>query len=149
MPTVPEDVNFCWCGGYAVPYGGDENIYSCLESVLHDPQADGRPVEIRRLYIAGPMSGYQEANYPAFNVAAERLREVGFEVVNPVDVHIDGRHHYVDLLREDLRMMLNCHGVAVLENWWESPGARNEVMVAGILKMPVRSFSEWLYFSRK
>jgi hypothetical protein len=52
--------------------------------------------------------------------------------------------HYVDFIREDLRMMLDCHGVATLDNWWESTGARNEVNVAGILKMPVRTVADWL-----
>jgi hypothetical protein len=101
---------------------------------------------IERLYIAGPMSGYDDCNYPAFNAAAAKLRDIGFEVVNPAEygVHDDTTKHYVDLLREDLRMMLDCHGVAVLEGWWNSSGARNEVNVAGLLKMEVRSVPEWV-----
>ena len=30
-----------------------------------------------RIYIAGPMSGLPELNYPAFNAMAERLRAHG------------------------------------------------------------------------
>lgn len=134
----------CWCGGnVGVPADGDDPLI-CLESPLHDPYATGHPTEITRLYVAGPMSGYQDCNYPAFNTVAQALRSAGFEVVNPAEVHIAKKHHYVDLIREDLRVMLDCHGVAVLEGWWESTGARNEVNVAGILKMPVRPWSEWL-----
>ena len=70
--------------------------------------------------------------------------KVGYTVVNPARVHIDQRHHYVDLIREDLRQMLDCHGVAVLPNWWKSTGARNEVNNAGILKMPVHTVEDWL-----
>lgn len=134
----------CWCGGRVVTAAwGEPGEERCSNSALHDPHATGRKPEIKKLYIAGPMSGYQECNYPAFNRAAEVLRMRGYEVVNPVDVHVPDSHHYVDLLREDLRAMLDCDGVAVLENWWESTGARNEVNVAGLLKMPVRTVREW------
>lgn len=134
----------CWCGGRVVtPAWGEPGEERCLDSALHDPYATGRKPGIKKLYIAGPMSGYPECNYPAFSMAAEILRMRGYDVVNPVDVHISDRHHYVDLIREDLRAMLDCDGVAVLENWWESTGARNEVNVAGLLKMPVRTVREW------
>lgn len=133
----------CWCGGDAIATSAGGKIV-CTESRLHDPFADGRPGAITKLYVAGPMSGYPEANYPAFNAASEALRKAGFEVANPADVHIETQHHYVDLLREDLKVMFECKGVATLENWWESTGARNEVQVAGLLKMPVRSLAEWL-----
>ena len=133
----------CWCGGKI-----SHRDASCLESPFHDPLSDGRPKEIKRLYIAGPMSGYPENNYPLFNQAAKDLLAAGYEVVNPAGVHLE-RCHYVDLLREDLRVMLECHGVAVLESWWESTGARNEVQVAGLLRMPIRTVETWLYISQE
>lgn len=130
----------CWCGGeVAAP---PDNPH-CLDSPAHVWNATGRPGSIERLYIAGPMTGYPEFNYPAFREAAKLLKEVGFETVNPADFCENGAH-YTDFIREDLRVLLGCHGVAVLDFWWESTGARNEVAVAGILKMPVRSVSEWL-----
>lgn len=129
----------CWCGGRII--GETDTI--CSESPFHDPLSDGRPTVVNRLYVAGPMSGYPEANYPAFNKASDALRGCGFTVVNPAEVHVT-QCHYVDLIREDLREMLDCHGVATLDNWWESPGARNEVSCAGLLKMPVRSWLEWV-----
>ena len=151
MSTLSKDVGRCWCGGGLVEKDVDDDMVTmvCAESDLHNPYATGRPVEIRRLYVAGPCSGYPENNYPEFNRVADELELAGYDVVNPATVHISGRYHYVDLLREDLRAMLECDGVAVLENWWESVGARNEVMVAGLLKMPVRTFQEWLYIREK
>ena len=115
-----------------------------MESKYHNPYATGRRSEIKLLYVAGPMTGYTECNYPAFNAAAADLRAHGYSVVNPVDVNPPEHCHYVDLLREDLRAMIDCDGVATLEGWWESAGARNEVQVAGLLRMPVRSVTEWL-----
>jgi hypothetical protein len=36
-----------------------------------------------RAYIAGPMTGLPEFNFPAFHAAAASLRARGFEVENP------------------------------------------------------------------
>ncbi len=138
----------CWCGGTVSEYrlSNDEGPFAtewrCDDSAYHDPTATGAPTEITTIYVAGPMSGYPDNNYPEFNRVAKALREIGYTVVNPAEFG-NGRH-YVDFLREDLRLMLDCHAVATLENWWESTGARNEVNVAGLLKMPVRSYVEWL-----
>lgn len=135
----------CWCGGKVVH---DMRLgppdYRCADSAFHSPFATGRRDSHSMLYVAGPMSGYPDSNYPAFNEAAERLEAAGFTVVNPATAVTGTEAHYIDFIREDLRMMLDCHGVAVLDQWWESTGARNEVSVAGILKMPVRTVAEWL-----
>ena len=130
----------CWCGGLAAGA-------VCLDSEYHDPTATGLRDRVTKLYIAGPMSGHPECNYPAFHEAAETLRSAGYTVVNPAECGVPNgtRVHYVDLIREDLRLLLDCHGIAALDGWWNSAGARNEVNVAELLKMPVRQVPEWLY----
>lgn len=138
----------CWCGGKIGPresFSTNNEDVICLDSFQHDPLATGVPDKITKIYIAGPMSGYPQNNYPAFDASASALRSLGYEVVSPAEFGVpDGtRVHYVDLIREDLRLMLDCHAVATLENWWESTGARNEVQVAGVLKMPIRTVDEW------
>lgn len=137
----------CWCGGstYFKWEVGDKTSFPtprCLDSAYHDPNATGKPSEIRKLYLAGPMSGRPDCNYPAFNAAACVLRAHGYEVVNPAE-NGDLGSHYTHLLREDIRLLLDCDGVAVLEEWWESVGARAEVQIAGLLKMPVRTVIAW------
>lgn len=134
----------CWCGGRVRTEAFSSSLAGaiCLDSEFHDPFATGKPERVEILYVAGPMSGYESCNYPTFNAAEESLKDAGYTVVNPAS--FGGGAHYVDLIREDLRRMLDCHGVATLEGWWESTGARNEVSVAGILKMPVRTVQEWL-----
>lgn len=135
----------CWCGG-GISVTEEEVI--CLDSDFHDPTSDGRPKVIRKLYVAGPMSGYPQNNYPLFHLVSERLEQAGYEVVNPAAVGVPGkdRVHYVDLIRQDLIDMLGCDGIAVLPHWWESVGARNEVQVAGILKMPIHPWTLWVDF---
>lgn len=136
----------CWCGGrvgYREAFPEGTRRLECLDSVNHDWKATGRPDEVTKLYITGPMSNYPQNNYPAFNEAGEYLRDRGYIVLNPVEHNPPGRVHYVDLLREDLRLMLDCQGVALLPGWWESQGARAEVNVAGLLKMPCRELASW------
>lgn len=138
----------CWCGGGVTSSpqtfngGIDVAAFGCSESVYHSPFANGRPRIVSRLYIAGPMTGYVQCNYPAFDRAQALLEASGFEVVNPASFGSKGGH-YTDILRDDIRSLLDCHGVATLEGWWESPGARTEVQIAGLLKMPVRSSFDW------
>lgn len=135
----------CWCGG-KTGFRLGSNTPVCRDSALHDPSALSRPAlpPTPTLYVAGPMSGYPESNYPAFSRAADRLREEGFLVVNPATDNRVGFGGYTDFLRDDLRLLLECDGVAVLDYWWESVGARNEVSVAGVLRMPVRTVDEWV-----
>lgn len=116
--------------------------FGCAESVQHDPFADGRRERHTKLYVAGPMSGYPENNYPAFNEVSRLLRDAGYEVVNPAEFG-EGAS-YIDLMREDIRLMLDCHGVCFLYKWWESTGARNEINIAGVLRMPVQNVTTWL-----
>lgn len=40
---------------------------------------------IKRIYLAGPMTGLPEFNYPAFHAEAARLRGLGYQVENPAD----------------------------------------------------------------
>ena len=95
------------------------------------------------IYVAGPMSGLPDFNYPAFNRAAGELRAAGFEVENPAENEVESGDYH-DYLRAGLAQLLRCQGVATLEGWWLSGGARWEVQTAGILGIPVRSVGEWL-----
>lgn len=92
----------------------------------------------RRIYIAGPMTGHPEHNFPAFHAAAERLHEAGWEVVNPAD-NFGGR---TDLprssyLRADVVLLLQCDALAMLPGWETSPGAKLEYLLARQLQLPV------------
>lgn len=101
------------------------------------------------IYVAGPMTGYPEFNYPAFRAAGEQLRAAGFQVLNPVDAEehnpTPGTAQAWDwYMRHALRMVLEADGIALLPGWEASKGAALEVHVATALKLDVRELAGWL-----
>jgi hypothetical protein len=95
------------------------------------------------LYIAGPMSGYPEFNYPEFNATALLLLERGHSVLNPTESGVPVGSPWETYMRATVTMMLRADGVATLANWQESRGATIEVKLAQALGMPVRPWHEW------
>jgi len=98
-----------------------------------------------KLYLAGPMRGYPEFNFPAFHQAAAELREAGYEVWSPAERDLDeGFNPKTDqarslkyYMRLDLPAVLDADAVAVLEGWERSTGAKLEIYVAQACGMPV------------
>lgn len=98
-----------------------------------------------RLYIAGPMTGLPEFNYPAFRAAAATLQGLGFEVEDPSTNVNPTPEDYRGWLRAGLAQLIRCDGVALLDGWEHSGGARLEVNVAATLGMRVHRLPEWVY----
>lgn len=102
---------------------------------------------MRSCYIAGPMSGIPQFNFPAFDAAAKRLRGLGIEVISPAELddeatraaamaspdgdpsnrdHTGGKT-WTDFLARDLRVVIEqCDRIALLPGWQRSRGARLE-----------------------
>lgn len=88
------------------------------------------PKPSKRIYLSGPMTGMPGLNFPAFNVAAARLRDLGHEVVNPAELNKDPAARWHECLRVDLKALLDCNTIALLDGWQKSNGAHLEMHVA-------------------
>ena len=99
-----------------------------------------------KLYVAGPMTGYPEHNFPAFQAAAAQLREAGYEVVSPAEQHYneDLTQPWAWYLKQDIPVMLGCDGVALLPGWGKSRGAKLEQTVADAVGMKCWPVEGWL-----
>ena len=91
-----------------------------------------------RVYIAGPMSGLPELNYPAFHAAALTPRTGGLFVENPAENEApEPSPTWADWLRLALTQMLTCSHVLLLPGWQKSRGAIIEARTALDLGMIV------------
>lgn len=100
-----------------------------------------------RVYLAGPMRGLPDFNYPAFHEAAHQLRAMGFDVFNPAEA-FDGdqslpastylRHDFEEIVKRTQAMV-------VLPGWQESQGARVEVQIARSIELPVVKYEDMVH----
>ena len=91
-------------------------------------------IEVRdknRVYIAGPMTGHADYNYPAFHEAARVLRGCGLVVVSPAELHgNDFSKTHEEYLAVDLAALDTCGTIFLLPGWEISRGAREELAAA-------------------
>ncbi|MGK2829220.1 DUF4406 domain-containing protein [Ralstonia pseudosolanacearum] len=85
---------------------------------------------MRRIYIAGPMTGIQDLNFPAFHEAARALRAEGHDVVNPAEINSDPAAGWLTCMRADIRELMTCDAIYLLPGWENSRGARLEAHIA-------------------
>lgn len=118
-----------------------------------------------RVYVAGPMTGYPDLNFPAFHAAARDLRQRGFVVLNPAEINADHdaefqqrvaevtcqesrrrmeRDHWRACMRRDLAALVTCYGIAMLPGWERSRGATLEHHNATQLGLVVESLAWWV-----
>jgi hypothetical protein len=98
-----------------------------------------------RIYVAGPMRGYEQFNFPAFAEAAATLREDGWEVISPHELdELDGfnperysaappdlqKMAQIQLMQRDLDALKMCAAIALLPGWEKSRGATCELAFA-------------------
>lgn len=94
-------------------------------------------------YLAGPMTGYDEYNFPAFDKAKKVLGDHGIDILSPHDIdhgetpETRGGLNYTVYLRAGFKMLLECHGIILLHGWTASKGAIHELRIANALQYPV------------
>ena len=92
----------------------------------------------KKIYLSGPMTGYPDFNYPAFDDADRLLRNKGYIVFNPANqFNRDQSLDWTEYMRADIAAILDCDEVVVLDGWEMSLGARLEVAVARSIGLPV------------
>ena len=96
------------------------------------------------LYIAGPMTGYPDLNYPAFYEAEKLLQSFGYETLNPADNVPEGEKTWLAFMRMSLVQLSKADGIAQLPDWAKSKGARLEYQIFRGLELPVQPLEDWL-----
>lgn len=100
-----------------------------------------------KVYLAGPMSGIKDYNFPAFFEGEKILRDMGHEVFNPAQNDLDNwgdlegvkKHaNYRDCLGQDLRWICyEAEAIALLPGWENSKGVKAELATAQAIGIEV------------
>ncbi len=104
---------------------------------------------IATCYLAGPMRGYQDYNFPAFEEAERSLRDAGWHVFSPrendAESGLTGTSELMPLkwyMRKDLAQVASSDAVFFLPGWEESKGAMLEHQVAQYLEIPCYRYED-------
>ena len=101
---------------------------------------NGKP---KRVYVSGPMTGYDDLNYPAFQMAATQLRALGYTVISPHEINPQEGVCYEDCMRADIAALLLCDAIALLPGHEKSKGAAIETAIGKVLNMKIGLYSEF------
>lgn len=97
---------------------------------------------MKRIYLSGPMTGKPEFNFPAFDREAARIRELGYQVVNPAEINRDTKLSWHACMRADIKALCDCDVLALMPGWEMSQGAHLELHLAHRLGMQICSTSD-------
>jgi hypothetical protein len=103
------------------------------------------------IYIAGPMTGYPESNYPAFDEARDMLLKNGYVPISPADMSREANlisqedidsgvmppSTLQEFMRKDIPAVATADGILLIEGWEASKGANIELMVALICDLVI------------
>lgn len=108
------------------------------------------------IYVAGPMRGYENYNYPAFDRCARVLEDQGWVVINPAKLDREAGKpssdamdfnpdlNYEDhefmrkaLLRDVVAICDHCTAIYMMSGWEKSKGARAEHALAKALGLDI------------
>lgn len=99
-------------------------------------------------YLSGPMAGYDQHNFPAFEDAARILRQTGLKIISPHETAVPANYDELSeeeqwrvMVDQDIALMKDsCGGIIMLKGWPQSRGAREEIQIAFQRNWPV-----WYY----
>lgn len=117
-----------------------EEIYSIKYAAVPSQSYLSRRPK-KRCYVAGPMRGYPNLNFPEFDRVSGMLRSQGWYVISPADHDRslgfdpgDNREYteqvYNELMRWDIGQVLSADAIYMMRNWQSSEGATVEFTVA-------------------
>lgn len=149
-PYILTDGKTSWdTKGYAISVCKPDG-YDIVEVVaftpLYEPGVELTATpSLGRIYLAGPMAGYPDRNYPAFHNAARLLRSLGFEVYNPAEYEANERFKgkedrsefpLREAFTEYTNYILNrAEIIALLPGHERSVGASAELALARVVKL--------------
>jgi hypothetical protein len=85
---------------------------------------------MKRIYIAGPMTGLPDLNYSAFHSEAARLRGLGHHVENPAENLAPACGTWKAYMLMAINQLFTCDTIFLLPGYTMSKGAMLEFQIA-------------------
>lgn len=94
--------------------------------------------EKRKIFISGPMTGYEDFNFPMFDTWEKILKSRGYDVVNPANIDrkhglekvLNDKNAFDAMINEELEELGKCDTIFLLSGWEKSKGTRRELKKA-------------------
>ena len=84
-----------------------------------------------KIYISGAIAHHDlEERKMAFSLCAAFCEHCGFEAVNPFDNGVDQSEDWRKHMRADIRMLVDCDAICMMDGWEQSKGCKLELDVA-------------------
>lgn len=92
-----------------------------------------------KIYISGKITGLEhQVAYKIFEDAENNLKsKLNCEVINPMKLEHNHDQSWENFMKQDLKELLDCDYIFLLDNWKFSKGARLELLLADELKIEV------------
>lgn len=105
------------------------------------------------IYVSGPMTGYKNFNFPAFDEAALNLMNKGWRPVNPANIDrafgFDGKEECKvtkqmlgEFLSRDIIAISKCDAIFLMKGWQDSKGANIELDFAKLIGIEVYEYTQ-------
>lgn len=112
----------------------------------------GEDTKQKQIYVAGPMSGHPNFNFPAFFAAQKKLEKLGWKVWNPAAKDMEDDPSIINNptgdaqkaiaegfdFREafswDCEKIVRGDAIYMLKGWEQSPGAKAEHAIAIVMQ---------------
>lgn len=116
-----------------------------MDAVLAEYGLNEIDREQNKIFISGPMAGYEHHNYPLFNMIEEVLIIAGYKCVNPANIGMKYDPEKVDKNKKLYKAMVKeiqeaektCNTILLLPGWENSVGVRLELQTAIRMKMKI------------
>lgn len=99
-----------------------------------------------KIYLAGPMRGYEHMNFPMFDRARDIWLAAGWDVISPAD--LDREHGFTEdnppeaddfrgIFARDFHEICFSDAIGLLPKWFNSRGAVVELQVSRLMRLHV------------
>lgn len=83
-----------------------------------------------KIYISGKITGIENVVYKIFEIAENKLKLHGYDVVNPIKLPHNHDKSWESYMKECIVALMSCDTIYMLANYYRSKGAFLEIALA-------------------